>query len=107
MHRLALPIVLLLVSGASPAQDGLHPSERLIPDEFTLSQWCEDEARHRYIARDITPYQWTSRYFARNNVLHVEGRLRVRSEDVSVRCRVARGARAQYAVIEIDDPALR
>jgi hypothetical protein len=32
--------------------------------------------------------------------------LRVHGEDVVVRCRVARGAREEYATIEINDPTL-
>jgi hypothetical protein len=71
-----------------------------------LVPWCRSEAESRYIGLGITPYQWASSYHDRSNVLYVNGRLRVHGEDVTVRCRVARGAREKYAVIEIDDPTL-
>jgi hypothetical protein len=71
-----------------------------------LVQWCKSEVEARYIAKGITPYQWTARYFDKSNVLHVEARLRVHEEDVEVSCRLARGARVMYMAVEIGDPAL-
>lgn len=71
-----------------------------------LVPWCKSEAEARYIAAGITPYQWTSRYYDRSNVLYVEGKLRVNGNDVAVTCKIARGARERYATIQIDDPSL-
>lgn len=106
MIRAIAPLLFLGLASSSFAQEPVPPNERVIANESELSTWCEHEARHRYIAKNITPYQWTSRYFDRSNVLHVEGSLRAQGTDVPVRCRIARGARERYAIIEIDDPAI-
>jgi hypothetical protein len=98
-------IAVTAVLGA-PAHAGDHGHERTIDQASDLVPWCRSEAESRYIARNITPYQWSASYHDRSNVLYVEGRLRVHGDDVAVRCRIARGAREGYGVIEIDDPSL-
>ena len=107
MTRILAATLLFVLATAASAQQPAPAPDRIMANELDLAGWCEQEAKHRCIARNLTPYQWTSRYFERSNVLHVEGSLRVHGEDVQVRCRAARGAREQYAVIEIDDPAIR
>src|SRR5262245_31002026 len=94
-------------AGSSPAagdQESHH--SRIIDQPSELVPWCRSEAEARYIAKSITPYQWTASYHDDSNVLYVDGKLRVHGDDVAVRCRIARGARTQYAIIEIDDPSL-
>jgi hypothetical protein len=111
MKRYYSSLALLLLSSAVCAQEQPQQSpylqERVFTSELDLSQWCEQEAKARYVAKNITPYQWTSRYYNRSNVLYVEGKLRADSKDVEVRCRAANGARERYATVEIDDPSLR
>jgi hypothetical protein len=111
MRAILYATTLLFFTLPASAQDEAprhpHHPEKAYDFESELSIWCEQEARSRYIAKNITPYQWSSRYYNRDNVLYVEGKLRVHNEDVDVRCRVARGAREQYAVIDIDDPILQ
>jgi len=75
----------------------VHQASELVP-------WCRQEAEARYIGRGETTHQWSARHSDRGNMLSVEGRLRVEGRDVQVKCRIARGAREQYATIEIDDP---
>lgn len=111
-------LALSLAIAAGPAiAGGQHPGgqnhtlvvyeqERTIDLASDLVPWCKSEAESRYIARNITPYQWAASYHDRSSVLYVEGRLRVHGDDVTVRCRIARGAREKYAVIEIDDDTL-
>lgn len=110
MKPYALSLALLLLSSVTSAQEQLQQlpylQERVFTSEFDLSVWCEQEAKARYVAKNITPYQWTSTYYNRSDVLHVEGKLRANSKDIEVRCRAANGAREHYAVIEIDDPSL-
>ncbi|MGQ4583892.1 hypothetical protein [Lysobacter sp. F60174L2] len=93
------------IAGAS-GSPGDHYHDLTIHQASALVPWCRSEAEARYIARNIVPYQWTARYHDKGNVLYVEGKLRVHGDDVAVRCRIARGAREKYAVIEIDDPSL-
>ena len=110
MKTMLFSAPLLLVStlahsqGQEPAQAYLQ--ERVIASAFELSGWCEQEARRRYTARSVTPYQWTSSYYDRSDVLYVDGRIRVHGETIVVSCRIARGAQERYAAIEIDDPKL-
>jgi hypothetical protein len=78
--------------------------ERVISQASDLVPWCQSEAEARYVAKNITPYQWSASYHENGNVFYVEGKLRVHGDDVAVRCRIARGAREEYGAIEIDDP---
>ena|SRR5438445_4471637 len=93
--------VILALFAALPAIGNEH---RPISQASELVPWCKAEAEARYVARNVTPYQWTASYHEGGNILYVDGKLRVHSQDVSVRCRVARGVAEDYATIEIDDP---
>jgi hypothetical protein len=109
MKRLATVLIIALAPAlAQQPQEADHGPyrERTIEQASALALWCRSEAESRYIAKDITPYQWTASHHDRHNVLYVEGRLRVHGDDVAVRCRIAKGARERYATIEIDDPSL-
>ena len=79
---------------------------RVISQASDLVPWCKAEAEARYVARNVTPYNWTASYHDANNVLYVDGKLRVNGDDVAVRCRIAAGAREEYGTIEIDDSSL-
>ena len=97
-------LVPLLLSGPAAAYAPAY--ERTIHRASELAPWCRDEAESRYIAKGLTPYQWTASHHDRNGVLHVKGSLRVDGETIEVRCRIAQGARERYATVEIDDPRL-
>ena len=102
MKRLIIVVALCVASSAYAH----HEEEIVINQASELVSWCKDETEARYVAKGLTPYQWAASHHEKSNVLHVDGRLRVHNEDVAVRCRIARGAREKYAVIEIDDPSL-
>ena len=76
---------------------------RVISQASDLVPWCKAEAEARYVARNVTPYNWTASYHERSNVLYVDGKLRVEGKDVTVRCRIVSGARDEYATVEIDE----
>ena len=80
------------------------PHEREISQASELVPWCRQEAQARFVARGERTYQWSASYSDRGNALSVEGRLRVEGRDVTVNCRIARGARERYATIDIQDP---
>jgi len=94
------------ITAMAAASAFAHDTDRVFNQASELVPWCKSEAEARYIARNITPYQWAASYHERSNVLYVDGRLRVHGDDIAVRCRIARDAREQYGVIEIDDPSL-
>ena len=103
----AIAATLIIASSSASADEPYRDPYRIINQASELVPWCKSEAESRYIARSITPYQWAASYHDRSNILYVDGRLRVHGDDVAVHCRVARGAREQYATIEIDDPSLK
>ena len=103
----AIAVALIIAASAASANEPYRDPYRVISQASELVPWCKSEAESRYIARNITPYQWAASYHDRSNILYVDGRLRVHGDDVTVRCRIARGAREQYATIEIDDPTLK
>ena len=94
--------LLMLVAALS----ALAQEHRVISQASELVPWCKAEAQARYVAKNITPYQWTASYHDSGNMLYVDGKLRVHGDDVVVRCRIASGAREEYGSIEIDDPTL-
>lgn len=94
--------ILVLVT-TSPAFGHEH---RVISQANDLVPWCKAEAEARYVAKNISPYNWTASYHDENNILYVDGKLRVHDDDVTVRCRIATGAREEYGTIEIDDSSL-
>jgi hypothetical protein len=100
MRTVIFSIVLLSSSFQAPA----HDRDRVIFQASELVPWCREEAEARYIAQNITPYNWTASYHDSSNVLYVDGKLRVHDTDVDVHCRIASGARMEYGVIEITDP---
>lgn len=116
MNRIALGLLLLSLPAfaqhTAPGQDAQpvppHPHHHWTIDlASALVPWCRSEAEARYVALGMTPYQWRARYHDKGNALFVDGRLRVDGDDIDVRCRIARGAREEYAVIEIDDPRMQ
>jgi hypothetical protein len=84
----------------------LGHEQKVILQASELVPWCRAQAEARYIAKSITPYQWTASYHDSGNMLFVEGKLRVHGDDVPVRCRIASGAREEFGTIQIDDSSL-
>ena len=98
-------LAILLLLAALPVL--AHRGERVISQASELEPWCKSEVEARYVAMNITPYQWAASYHDSSNIFYVDGRLRVHGDDIAVRCRIARGAREEYGTIEIDDPTLK
>jgi hypothetical protein len=101
MQRMYICILSLFALGAFA-----HEHERVIAQASDLEPWCKSETEARYIAKGITPYQWTASYHDDGNALYVDGKVRVHEDDVAVHCRIARGAREEYGTVEIDDSGL-
>lgn len=98
--RLATAIAVLAMSSTASAGKH-HEIEFLQASE--LLPWCQMEAQAYFAGKGIPTYQWTARYYESGNVLFVEGRIRVNGNDVPVNCRVAKGARERYVIVEVDD----
>lgn len=102
MATAAMCLAALPALASDPA--AYDPYEREINQASELVPWCRQEAEARFVGRGERTYQWSASYSDRGNTLSVEGRLRVEGRDVTVNCRIARGARERYATIDIQDP---
>ena len=100
--RLFLATAALVYSFQLVAQT--HHHELVFSRASELMAWCEAEARAHFVGRGVTTYQWTGRYYDEGNVFFVEGTIRADRHDVPVACRVARGGRERYAIVEIKEP---
>jgi hypothetical protein len=108
---LLIPLHLALASASTDDPDtghhhDPHHGHAVIDRASQLVPWCRAEAERRFVAKGLTPYQWSSSYHDRGKMLNVTGRLRVEGRDVEVRCSVVRGAREYDASIQIDDDRL-
>ena len=66
-----------------------------------LGDWCKNESEATFIGRGLKPYNWTASYSDEGNVLVAKGEWHVDAATVSVVCRVARGAHAEFASMTI------
>jgi hypothetical protein len=99
MQKLMVTLLMMSMAPVMAHDDDeieFHQASELLP-------WCkaEAEAEAHFAGKGVATYQWTARYFERGNTLVVEGKLRADGTDVPVSCRVAKGARERYAVIEL------
>jgi len=101
MRTMSPLLALVALSATVFAHDHL-----VIAQASDLVPWCKAEAEARYVAKNLATYQWTASYRQDGNMLIVDGKLRVHGEDVAVHCRIASGAREDYAVVEIEDATL-
>ena len=99
---------IVLVALMNLTQIQLPPSARrddvVVYEASGLVAPCREEAEAYFVGQGHTTYQWAASHRSRGNVLHVEGRLRVGHDDVQVRCRLPRGGRLTYMVLEVDRP---
>jgi len=93
-------LLLLLVTSAALA----HRGDTIINTASELRDWCKDESEASIIGRGLTPHNWSASYFDEGNVLFVKGSWRIDTAKVTVECRIARGARAQYASLTVQEP---
>jgi hypothetical protein len=78
-----------------------HENDRVIENSFELREWCKDESEAYYIAKGITPYNWSDSWWEKGNTLFVKGNWLIGHDHISVECRIAKGARKKYASFEI------
>jgi hypothetical protein len=92
--------VLLLVSATAGAID--H-DDIPINSGSELRDWCKLQSEAVFVGRGLTPFNWSASYSDEGNALQVKGKWRVNGSDVSVECRVARGAQSRYASMSIQE----
>jgi len=95
-------IVLIPLLVASSAMAG-HHEETPINSASELRDWCKEESEATFIGKGLTPFNWSASYSDQGNVLMVKGQWRINGAEVSVECRVARGAEARFATMSIQE----
>ena len=98
--------IVIIISLASAFPAIAHDRPRTIDLSEDLVEWCKSEAESRYVGKNIAFSNWSANFYDRDGVIYVEGSLRAHGSNVNVKCRIAKGAREEYAVIEIADPTL-
>lgn len=88
------PFPLVLLLALSQTAD---PDDVLLATGTDLRDWCQRESEAHLVGQGKTPMNWTARHYEKGNTLIVEGHWRIDGETVDIECRVARGARAEFA----------
>lgn len=96
-RQLAIAIGLLVVAQAGWADHRDQP----INTASELRDWCRSESEATFVGRGLKPYNWSASYSDEGNVLVANGQWRLGAASVGVECRVARGARAEFATMTI------
>ena len=78
-------------------------NEEEIPIKNTseLQSWCITKSKQHFLAKNITPYNWTSSRWTKGNVLNVKGQWKINNKAQIVNCRILNGAAKKYAIIEM------
>lgn len=97
MRCLAILGYLLLMSTA--LSNERSQDEKPINSASELRDWCKSESEASLIGKGITPSNWTASFWQEGNVLIAKGSWRVSADEVTVECRIARGAQTRFASI--------
>jgi hypothetical protein len=97
MRRLAC-LAYILFTSAAMSNERPH-DETPINSAGELRDWCKSESEASLIGKGITPSNWTASFWSEGNVLIAKGSWRVGTDDVTVECRIARGAQTRFASI--------
>ena len=95
MKKLCITLAIFCAAAAQASDEAVFNS----PSE--LMPYCQKEAAAQLGARGVPTYQWSARHHMQGNLMVVEGQIKTDKGNVPVTCRVARGARERYAVVEI------
>jgi hypothetical protein len=96
-----LSTCLLLAASTCSVPVAAHDDELPINTGSELVDWCKAESEAQFVAQEKTAYNWVARHVERGNALVVEGNWRVDGERIEVECRIAKGARREYATMSI------
>ena len=99
MKRLTALLLLVMMSPA-------FADHRDVPinSASELRDWCKSESEATFIGRGLKPYNWSASYSDEGNVLIATGEWLIDTSIVKVECRVARGARREFASMSIQEP---
>ena len=95
MKKLCITLAIFCAAAAQASDEAVFNS----PSE--LMPYCQKEAAAQLGAKGVPTYQWSARHHMQGNLMVVEGQIKTDKGNVPVTCRVARGARERYAVVEI------
>jgi hypothetical protein len=95
MRRLAILGCAFLTSTAL-SHEGRH-DDRPINSASELRDGCKSESEASFIGKGIARSNWSASFWEEGNVLVAKGSWRVGTDEVTVECRIARGAQTRFA----------
>ena len=84
-----------------------YRQEIFIGSGSQLANWCLDEMRARYAAKDISTYGHATEHSVEGNNLRAKVRLSVDGKHFHATCRIATGSSERYASFSADDPRIQ
>ena len=78
-----------------------NEEETPIKNTSELQSWCKAKSKQHFLAKDITPYNWTSSMWTKGNILNVKGQWKINNKTQTVNCRILSGAVNKYAIIKM------
>jgi len=96
----SMALVLLLTAQASLAN---QHDDTPINSGSDLRDWCKEESEAALIGKGLTPFNWTASYWDQGTMFMVKGQWRIEGSNMSVQCSVARGAKARFASMSIQE----
>lgn len=98
MQRL-FTIFLLSISTVVSAYD--DDDEKPIESSRALIEWCKAESQAYFSAKGLQTYNWTASWWDDANSFYVKGSWLVDKEYINVECRIAKGSKQKYAIMNI------
>ena len=77
--------------------------EKPINNSSELKYWCKNKSAEHYLAKGITPYNWTESWWTEGEIIYVTGTWKINSNKQIVKCRVRKGVAEKYAILEFVD----
>ena len=94
----SLAAVFFLASSTAFAN---NEDEKSIFHESELRDWCKTESFRHFKSRHTTPYNWTSKWWNKGNMLYAKGQWKIKGRKVKVNCHLRKGGKAKYAEMVI------
>ncbi|MDZ4261831.1 MAG: hypothetical protein U1B30_05805 [Pseudomonadota bacterium] len=96
----SLALLMALLFSAAAGAEGRE--RRVVDNSDVVKQWCEKKSHDHFMAKKITPYNWSASWWDEENAIVVKGEWRVEQGKVRVSCRAERGQTLKHAVMTLE-----